>query len=513
MGWIFGPIADVAIVEMGQSPPSTTYNSNKDGLPFFQGKAGFGDLYPDVRMWCSHPQKIALPNDILLSIRAPVGPTNIAPVMCCIGRGLAAIRPEHGLTLKYLLYALRRYADELDARGTGTTFKAISCKTLRDFPIPIAPSGEQTRIAEALEELFADLDAGVAALERARDRLTRYRASVLKAAVGGTLTADWRAAHPNVEPASELLKRILTERRRRWEENQLRKFAEKDKGPSKNWRSKYKEPAAPHTSTLPPLPDGWCWATVDQCSSLIQYGSSSKTGCDSSGIPVLRMGNITAHGRLILEDLKYLQHDHDEFPELLLEKGDLIFNRTNSAELVGKTAEYSGDPSPCSFASYLIRVRLLEGIASAIVLGALNGGFGKAWIKRVVNQTVGQANVNGSKLASFVFPLPPAAEQDAVVEAVEDQLSIVDHLDTNLAAKLKSAQRLHQAVLRHAFSGKLVSQDPNDGSASELLKRIADEREARAREAAAAKRAARNTDGLRIDYHGQPTKRKTAATA
>ncbi len=365
------------------------------------------------------------------------------------------------------------------------------------FNILLPPKAEQSRIANALDELFSDLDAGVAALEQVRDKLKLYRASILKAAVEGALTADWRKEHPDAEPASDLLQRILTERRRRWEEDQLRKFAEKGKAPPKNWKAKYKEPVAPDTSDLPPISEGWCWATVDQCSSLIQYGSSAKTDQNSAGVPVLRMANVTSDGRLLLDNLKYLPSDHDEFPNLLLEQSDLLFNRTNSAELVGKTAVYSGKPLPCSFASYLIRVRLLGSVDPAIVVCALNGGLGRTWIMQVVNQTVGQANVNGTKLAAFAFPLPPAAEQDAIVEAVEDQLSTIDHLESDLNAKIKTAQGLRQAILKHAFTGKLVPQDPNDEPASELLKRISAERKARAKEAATAKRSERKTSGAR----------------
>jgi type I restriction enzyme S subunit len=207
------------------------------------------------------------------------------------------------------------------------------------------------------------------------------------------------------------------------------------------------------------------------------------------------MGNLTSDGRITVDDLKYFPIDHPAFPDRLLAQGDLLFNRTNSAELVGKTAVYSGLPAPCSFASYLIRVRPLLGILPAILMFSLNGGFGRTWIKKVVNQTVGQANVNGTKLAAFTFPLPPIAEQEATVEAAEDQLSVIDHLEADLDRKLKSATTLRQAILRHAFTGKLVPQDPNDEPASELLKRIATERESRTREAAAAKRAAKKTNG------------------
>src|SRR5262249_52947193 len=129
-------------------------------------------------------------------------------------------------------------------------------------------ANEQRRIAEKIEELFSDLDAGVVALERAKANLKRYRASVLKAAVEGSLTAEWRATHPKVEPASKLLERILAERRRKWEADQLAKFAASGKQPPKNWPAKYVEPALVDTSALPDLPDGWCWSTLPQLGRL-----------------------------------------------------------------------------------------------------------------------------------------------------------------------------------------------------------------------------------------------------
>ena len=493
-GWVFRPLIEVAQV----NPPLGRHIPD-DHVPVTfvpmraVGVEGEGLTDPEIRPYGKVKKGYTAfrSGDVIMAKITPCmenGKTMAVPEVpggVCFGSTeFHVIRPEKGITSKWIEHFLLQHKTRRDAQRQmvgGVGQMRVPAEFLNTVRIPVAPSAEQARIGEALDEFFSDIDAGVAALERARDSLKRYRASVLKAAVEGTLTADWRAAHPDVEPASELLKRIIAERLRRWEEDWLGKFAEKGKVPPKNWRVKYKKPAAPDTANLPPLPERWCWTTVDQCSSLIQYGSSSKASRDSTGIPVLRMGNITTHGGLLLDDLKYLPHHHDEFPELLLGKDDLIFNRTNSVELVGKTAAYSGDPSPCSFASYLIRVRLLKDIASETVLYALNGGFGRAWIRRVVNQTVGQANVNGSKLASFAFPLLPVAEQDAVVEAVGDQLSIIDHLETEFDAKLNAAQGLRQSILCDAFSGKLVPQDPTDEPASELLERIAADRGARGR--------------------------------
>ena len=133
---------EVCEVIAGQSPPSATYNYDANGLPFFQGKTDFGQLYPVVRMWCSSPQKISLPNDILISVRAPVGPTNINIVKSCIGRGLSAIRCSDKINQKFLLHFLRFNENIIADKGTGSTFKAITQKDLKSLKIPLPPLSE-----------------------------------------------------------------------------------------------------------------------------------------------------------------------------------------------------------------------------------------------------------------------------------------------------------------------------------------------------------------------------------
>lgn len=235
--------------------------------------------------------------------------------------------------------------------------------------------------------------------------------------------------------------------------------------------------APPYTDGVPRLPEGWTWASVEQVSSVAQYGSSAK--CAEAGeVPVLRMGNLSRDGAIDAARLKFLPSRHPEFPELLLSEGDLLFNRTNSAELVGKSAVYRGTPSPCSFASYLIRIRTIMGCDSRYVAACLNSSYGREWIKAVVNQQVGQANVNGTKLQAFVFPLPPAPEQSRIVEETERVLSTSQVAEQAIESNQKRATRLRQSILKRAFEGKLVSQNPNDEPAAVLLGRIRAEREA-----------------------------------
>ena len=139
---------------------------------------------------------------------------------------------------------------------TGTAIKRIVLYRIRESQIPIAPLAEQQRIVAQVEELFSDLDAGVAALTRVRANLKRYRATVLKAAVEGRLTADWRATHPNAEPASDLLARVLADRSAKWEADQLAKFAASGKTPPNNWQAKYAEPSCARHRDPPAAPEG-----------------------------------------------------------------------------------------------------------------------------------------------------------------------------------------------------------------------------------------------------------------
>ena len=199
MNYPVSKLKDCCTIIAGQSPESKYYNSDGEGIPFFQGKADFGDLYPTIRVYCSQPTKIAEKDDILLSVRAPVGPTNLAPCQVCIGRGLTAIRPSSQLLTGYVLMFFRFFEAQLALKGTGTTFNAITQSVVKNLEIPIPPLDEQRRIVSRIEELFSELDNSVSTLQKTKEQLTVYRQAVLKEAFEG----DY-----NYEPISSIAKAI-----------------------------------------------------------------------------------------------------------------------------------------------------------------------------------------------------------------------------------------------------------------------------------------------------------------
>ncbi len=187
MSWIAARLDEVAEIVLGQSPPGSFYNADGEGRPFFQGKAEFGDLTPTVQKWTTAGSKFARAGDVLLSIRAPVGPTNLAPTDCVIGRGLAAVRPLGGIDSRYVLWAIRASVRSLAELGTGSTFEAVNGNQVRAHTIAVAPLAEQRRIVAAIEEHFSRLDAADASLSAAFRRLDALRRSAVVDAIGD----DW----------------------------------------------------------------------------------------------------------------------------------------------------------------------------------------------------------------------------------------------------------------------------------------------------------------------------------
>jgi type I restriction enzyme S subunit len=214
--WTRAKLSQVTKINMGQSPPGSSYNERGDGLPFFQGKADFGDRYPTVRVWCNEPKKIAQPGDVLITIRAPVGPTNVANKICAIGRGLAAISPKEGMTSEFILFVLLLKEPELALSGTGSTFTAIKRKDLEQIDINVPPITEQHEIVRRVESMFKLADAVEKRLAAATMRANKLTQAILAKAFRGELVPTEaelaRRERRPYESASDLLARIKSER-------------------------------------------------------------------------------------------------------------------------------------------------------------------------------------------------------------------------------------------------------------------------------------------------------------
>ena len=300
---------------------------------------------------------------------------------------VTVVRPSLAIDSRYLHRLIQSplVQSKIEDMQNGSTNQVeLSRDEVLGTSVPLPPLSEQRRIVAKIDSLSEKS-------KRARDRLdhvprlvARYKEAVVASAFRGELTARWRLAHSGSVSLAEIDKR----RRGGWDKAYSAKIV----------RGRYPEPQDIDWQPVHDVPSEWAWVSLDRLVSLIQYGSSAKTSEDPSGVPVLRMGNIQ-NGTLDWRSLKFLPSNHDEFPELLLASGDVLFNRTNSAELVGKTAVFDGSRA-ASFASYLIRLRP-TGLDPRLLSAYLNSSLGREWIASVVSQQVGQANVNGTSSGSL----------------------------------------------------------------------------------------------------------------
>jgi type I restriction enzyme, S subunit len=321
-------------------------------------------------------------------------------------------RPQSRVLSQYIFYfltqkSLRRLAENSMTGSVGQ--KRVPTQFFRELEIPLPPLAEQQRIVARLEELFSELDAGLASLRTAAQQLKTYRQAVLKWAFEGRLTNE------SVNEGG--------------------------------------------------LPAGWKWVKLGEVASSVEYGSAAKSKA-AGKIPVLRMGNIQ-NGKFDWDDLVYTDDDA-EIEKYLLKKNDVLFNRTNSAELVGKTAIYKGE-RPAIFAGYLIRINRIASLIEAEYLTYfLNSHTAKSYGNTVKSFGVNQSNINGAKLKTYPIPLCSLEEQRRIVQEIESRLSVCDKLEETIAAALRQAEALRQSVLQQAFTGKLLRQEKELPTPSKL---------------------------------------------
>ena len=412
--WLRVSLKDICDIQMGQSPDSSTYNEAQHGLPFFQGKAEFGKTFPTVKKWCTDPKKVAEKGDVLLSIRAPVGPSNVADQRCAIGRGLAAIGAIEPINNRYIFYFIRSIENWLGQQGTGSTFAAISGDFVRAIETPLAPLPEQKRIADKLDTVLARVDSCRDRLDRLPALLKRFRQSILAAATSGRLTEDWRT---NTECST------------------------------------------------------WGSTTLDSVAKFIDYRGKTPVKT-SSGIPLItaknvRPGYVSFEPQEFIAETAYDTWMTRGFPR----KGDVLI--TTEAPL-GYVAVITWD---YKFA-LAQRVICLQFSSSLVGVFAAIAMQSDAFQEKLINQSTGStvSGIKASRLKELEIPVPSLPEQHEIVRRVDTLFAFADRLEARLATARQQVDQLTPALLAKAFRGELVPQDPADEPASELLKRLAAQR-------------------------------------
>ena len=280
------------------------------------------------------------------------------------------------------------------------------------------------------------------------------RQKILDLAIHGKLVPQ----DPNDEPASVLLERIKAEKERLIKEGKIKRS-----------KKSAKTSDTPHYENVTfEVPESWVWCRLDDIVCELKYGTSEKSSSVGK-IAVLRMGNITNVGTIDYSNLVYSSNDED-IEQYSLEKNDLLFNRTNSSEWVGKTAIYK-EEQPAIYAGYLIRIKPLL-ISPDYLNTVMNSGYYRDWCYDVKTDAVNQSNINAQKLSQLMIPIPPLKEQERIVAEMDKWISLIDIVKNGKGDLLTVIKQAKSKILDLAIHGKLVPQDPNDEPAIELLKRI-----------------------------------------
>jgi type I restriction enzyme S subunit len=356
---------------------------------------------------------------------------------------------------RLLDYALPGYLKAINDLTSSVTVKHLSSKSIAEIPLPLPPMDQQKHIVAEIEKQFSRLDEAVANLKRVKANLKRYKAAVLKAAVlkaaveGRLVETEAELARKegrSYETGEQLLQRILETRRSQW----------KGKG-------KHKEPAAPDTTDLPELPEGWVWGTVDQLLMSLRNGLSKKPEDSEPGIPILRISSV----RLLELDTKdsrfYRPQAKEHVDEYKLEEGDVLFVRYNGTkELVGVCALVTAVSGALLYPDKLIRARVVseQQVLPSYLAITANVGKSRQHIDELIKTTAGQQGIAGGEIKQMPIPLPPFAEQQRIVAEAERRLSLMHETEAQVDANLKRAERLRQSMLTQAFCGHLMKGDP-----------------------------------------------------
>lgn len=377
----------------------------------------------------------------------------------------------------YAFYFLQSKYQQINTRAKGSGTPHVDPDLLWNYIFPIPPKNEQHRIVTKIEALFSELDNGIECLKTAREQLNIYRQALLKHAFSGKLTKQWRTENQDkLETAEVLLQRIQTEREQCYQ-RQLKDWEATGKRGSKPKAPKILPPlTAEELAELPELPEGWAWVKVGEISD-VQLGRQRSPNNRSNEFPTkyIRAGNLTENG-LNLDNVLDMEFTPQEKERFLLTYGDVLLSEASgSANQVGKPALWRDEIEECCFQNTVIRVRsrtLSEYLFWVFKTFYITGVFSK------LSGGVGINHLSAGKLESMEIPIVGKYESEIILELINEKLSLMENFDQTLIATLQQAEALRQSILKKAFSGQLVPQDPNDEPASVLLERIKAEKAA-----------------------------------
>lgn len=497
-GWAEAQLGDCLLSIVGGGTPSRNIARYFEGaIPWFTVKdmkslkPSDAEEHISGEAVANSATNVVPPDTLICATRIALGRAIRPTVECAINQDLKALIVGAGVDSDFLLYWTLANEQMIQSKGTGTTVSGIRLETLRSLPLLLPPSLEQIRIVQKLEELLSDLDEGVAELRKAESKLLSYRQSLLKSALEGQLTTDWRAANGKPKEAgADLLQRILSERRAHWEKKQLAKFKEQGKAPPKNWQAKYVEPVRPDPDKLPTLPEDWAWASLDQLLSQLRSGSAETSTREVTPFPILKSSAVR-QGAIDFSALNYVTEQQSR-EENFLAQGDLLITRlSGSVEYVGCCVTI--DHLPDEAVQYPDRIfcgKMTPGFErlGAYIAYWLRSPAARARIEAAAKSTAGHKRISMSDLQPFPIPLPPLDELYVITRRVKNLIDERATLDASVTNGLLQAVAQRKNLLKAAFTGQLVPQDPNDEPASELLARIRAARDSKAGGSIASKR-------------------------
>lgn len=473
--WYWSTIADVSDIESNLVDPTKFPNEPHIAPNHIESQKGSLLEYQTVfRDGVKSPKHLFYPGQILYSkIRPYLAKAVLVDFSGLCSADMYPIKAHINASYLHRWMISETFTLLASQHQGRTVLPKINQTALNKVSVPVPPLNEQRRIVTKIEELTAHSKRAREALEDIPALIEQFKQSVLAAAFRGDLTADWREKNPDVEPASKLLERIREDRRVQWEAAELEKMRAKGKEPKNDkWKDKYKDPQEFDVEYLPSIPDDWCWASMDEATTLITDGEHATPERSNEGIYLLSARNIQ-NGYLSFEKVDYVSEEvHTKLENRLkVQSGDVFLSCSGT---VGRSCVVP-EGFQCSL------VRSVAVLRPALQMGdfmslALRSPQLQSQINKKKTQTA-QSNLFQGRIRVLALPLAPLAEQIKIVEYIANAFEKIALLEKEYSLIIEQSACLNQSILSKAFRGELVPQDPNDEPADLLLDRIRAERE------------------------------------